>query len=143
MPGRTLDPDDAWTKSFIEISDLGRSKGKQVCLHTHFNHPNEITWVTKQAANHLYKHGVIVRNQSVLLKGVNDDVKTMCSLITSLASLNIRPVSLRCTVTLRRPRILHAAVHSTTCVVSLNLLVCGLADAKIVLRVPMRPYSRK
>lgn len=65
---------------------------KQVCLHTHINHVNEITWVTRQAANHLFKHGVIVRNQSVLLKGVNDTRKDLSALIETLASMNIQPV---------------------------------------------------
>lgn len=65
--------------------------GKQVALHTHFNHPNEITWITEAAARHLFKHGVIVRNQSVVLRGVNDDVATMSSLIRKLAELNIEP----------------------------------------------------
>ena len=65
---------------------------KQVCLHTHINHVNEITWVTREAANHLFKHGVIVRNQSVLLKGVNDTEEDLSNLIGTLASMNIQPV---------------------------------------------------
>jgi len=78
----------------IDLSNHGRHIGKQVCLHTHFNHPNEITWVTKKAALMLFKEGVIVRNQSVLLKGINDNVQTMCTLITELADANIQPVSI-------------------------------------------------
>lgn len=65
--------------------------GKQVAMHTHFNHPNEITWATERAAKFLFQRGVIVRNQSVLLKGVNDDVETMGSLIRRLADLNVQP----------------------------------------------------
>ena len=65
---------------------------KQVCLHTHINHVNEITWVTREAANRLFKHGVIVRNQSVLLNGVNDTKEDLSSLIETLASMNIQPV---------------------------------------------------
>jgi L-lysine 2,3-aminomutase len=67
--------------------------GKHVCIHTHFNHPNEITWVTKRAAKYLFKNNVIVRNQSVLLKGVNDNVETMGKLIRELADMNYQPVS--------------------------------------------------
>ena len=69
---------------------------KQVCLHTHINHVNEITWVTREAANHLFKHGVIVRNQSVLLKGVNDTEEDLSNLIGTLASMNIQPVRTFC-----------------------------------------------
>jgi lysine 2,3-aminomutase len=67
--------------------------GKQVCLHTHINHAREITWVTKRAANYLFEHGVIVRNQSVLLNGVNNTYEDLSELIKTLADINIQPVS--------------------------------------------------
>ncbi|KAL5118930.1 hypothetical protein ACEQ8H_003059 [Pleosporales sp. CAS-2024a] len=82
---------DPWTEALIMLSKQGRDLGKQVCLHTHINHPREITWVTKKAANYLFRHGVIVRNQSVLLKGVNNDKEIMSTLIKRLASINIQP----------------------------------------------------
>ena len=90
-PSRVHDDSDDWSQTLVDLSDRGRSMGKQVALHTHFNHPNEITWITEAAARHLFKHGVIVRNQSVVLRGVNDDVATMSSLIRKLAELNIEP----------------------------------------------------
>jgi lysine 2,3-aminomutase len=65
--------------------------GKQVCLHTHINHAKEITWITRLAANKLFKHGVIVRNQSVLLNGVNNTFEDMSNLIKTLANINIQP----------------------------------------------------
>jgi lysine 2,3-aminomutase len=92
-PMRTIDPDDEWTRRFIELSKLGRRLGKEVCLHTHFNHPDEVSWITKEAARYLYEHGVIVRNQTVLLKGVNDEVETMRTLINMLGEAHIKPVS--------------------------------------------------
>ncbi|KAF2689756.1 kama family protein [Lentithecium fluviatile CBS 122367] len=90
-PGRILDEKDGWAQALIALSKRGREMGKQVCLHTHFNHPNEITWITRMAANKLFKEGVIVRNQTVLLKGVNDDNETMGELIKELADINIQP----------------------------------------------------
>ena len=66
--------------------------GKSVALHTHFNHPNEITWVTVLAAQKLFGAAVMVRNQTVLLKGVNNDLDTMRELIRQLAEINIQPV---------------------------------------------------
>lgn len=89
------DETDAWTNTLIELSNKGRDMAKQVCLHTHINHVNEITWVTRQAANRLFKHGVIVRNQSVLLNGVNDTKEDLSNLVETLASMNIQPV---CTI---------------------------------------------
>jgi lysine 2,3-aminomutase len=91
-PSRIVDPTDAWTAALIEVSKLGRREGKAVALHTHFNHPNEITWISSLAAERLFKQGVTVRNQSVLLRGVNDDLKTMSALIRGLADINIQPV---------------------------------------------------
>jgi lysine 2,3-aminomutase len=91
-PGR-IQEGEPWTETLIDLSNQGRQLGKQVCLHTHINHAREITWVTKNAANYLFKHGVIVRNQSVLLNGVNNSYETMSELIKTLSSINIQPVS--------------------------------------------------
>ncbi|CAG8983413.1 hypothetical protein HYALB_00000581 [Hymenoscyphus albidus] len=90
-PSRLVDPDDRWAEALIQLSREGREIGKSVSLHTHFNHPNEITWVTEAAASRLFREGVQVRNQTVLLNGVNSDVKTMTQLIRRLAALNIQP----------------------------------------------------
>ena len=92
-PSRTLDPEDDWTDELIALVKRGRECGKQIALHTHFNHPNEFSWVSREAAQKLFASGVIVRNQSVLLKGVNDNVETMAALIRELADNNIQPVS--------------------------------------------------
>ncbi|KAF1978235.1 kama family protein [Bimuria novae-zelandiae CBS 107.79] len=90
-PCRILDNSDAWASTLVDLARQGRKIGKQVCWHTHFNHPNEITWITKKAALHLCQQGLVVRNQSVLLKGVNDDPETMGTLIKALADMNIEP----------------------------------------------------
>ncbi|KAK4551566.1 hypothetical protein LTR86_011097 [Recurvomyces mirabilis] len=90
-PVRILNRSDGWTNSFLSLSNQGRKLGKQVAMHTHFNHPNEITWITELAAQYLFEQGVIVRNQTVLLRGVNDNVATMSALIRKLAELNITP----------------------------------------------------
>ena len=91
-PNRILDGEDTWTKALIDLSDNARKIGKQIAIHTHFNHPNEITWVTYLAARKLWASGVVMRNQSVLLSGVNDDLATMTALIRLLADMNIHPV---------------------------------------------------
>lgn len=91
-PGRILDHADGWARALIDVSNKARALGKAIALHTHFNHPNEISWVTEAAAHKLFAAGVIVRNQTVLLRGVNDDTATMSSLIRKLADNNIVPV---------------------------------------------------
>lgn len=91
-PSRILDSSDPWTDELINLSNLGRKMGKPVAIHTHINHPAEISWITREAAQKLFQNGVIVRNQSVLLKGINDKVPTMSALIRELADCNITPV---------------------------------------------------
>jgi len=93
-PSRTLDSYDDWTNAFIEVVKFGRKMGKHVALHTHFNHANEITWVTREAMQVFINEGVTVRNQSVLLRGVNDTVQSMATLIRELADCGIMPVSI-------------------------------------------------
>lgn len=66
--------------------------GKQVYLHTHINHAREITWSTKAAMDHLFQNGLVVRNQSVLLKGVNDNPADMMDLLNKMSDININPV---------------------------------------------------
>lgn len=92
-PSRILSPEDPWTAGLIGLSKTARELGKSVALHTHFNHPREMTWVSRLAAQKLYGEGVTVRNQTVLLRGVNDDIETMKELVRTLADNNITPVS--------------------------------------------------
>ncbi|KAI0412809.1 L-lysine-aminomutase [Xylaria grammica] len=90
-PNRFLDNSDPWTETLIRVSDKARRAGKHFAIHTHFNHPDEISWITKKASRKLSQAGVTVRNQSVLLRGVNDNVATMSSLIQKLAQMIIQP----------------------------------------------------
>jgi lysine 2,3-aminomutase len=75
----------------------------EFALHTHFNHPNEISWITEKASLRLSQAAVMVRNQSVLLRGVNDNVETMSRLIKKLAQMSIYPVSSLDQHMLKRP----------------------------------------
>jgi lysine 2,3-aminomutase len=90
MPSKIL-TDTAWTDALTSIVDAGRKLGKDVMLHTHFNSPNEITWITEKAMLLLFERGIMVRNQSVLIRGVNDDRRTMQLLVKRLGYLNVHP----------------------------------------------------
>jgi lysine 2,3-aminomutase len=83
--------DHDWTNAVLELVARGRSMFKDVCLHTHFNHPNEVTPIVELAMRRLHEHGLFVRNQTVLLRGVNDDAATLCALIKRLGRVNIHP----------------------------------------------------
>ncbi len=88
MPMKVLTDDD-WFSALVEIVDRGRKMDKEVVLHTHFNHPKELTDITRRAMNRLFENGVTVRNQSVLLRGVNDDADTMRLLVKRMGWLNV------------------------------------------------------
>lgn len=83
--------DIEWTNKIIEISNYGRNLGKQVSIHTHFNHYKEITDITERACLYLFKNNIIIRNQTVLMRGINDDTYSMLLLIKRLNDINIFP----------------------------------------------------
>ncbi|MBE0503036.1 MAG: KamA family radical SAM protein [Desulfuromonadales bacterium] len=60
-------------------------------LNTHFNHPRELTEEAAQACGRLAAAGIPLGNQSVLLRGVNDDAETLRSLFRGLLRLRVRP----------------------------------------------------
>lgn len=62
-----------------------------VWFNTHFNHPKEITPEATAAVDRLLRRGIPVGNQTVLLKGINDDVATMRTLMTELLRMRVRP----------------------------------------------------
>ena len=63
----------------------------QCVLVTHVNHPNEIDQQVIDAMQKLRNAGVSLLNQSVLLKGINDDVAVLKALSEQLFSANIMP----------------------------------------------------
>ncbi len=76
-----------------ELLDIIReySAKKQIYVVTHFNHPNEFTEESKKAIKALQAAGAVLRNQTVLLKGVNDNSETMGRLLKLLTSWGIIP----------------------------------------------------
>ena len=64
---------------------------KQILIVTHFNHSHEITEQAKKAVRALMECGCVVRNQTVLLKGVNDDPDTLSTLLNQLVSIGVIP----------------------------------------------------
>ena len=90
MPMKLI-TDDEWLDALTRIVEEGRRRHKEVVLHTHFNHPNEITAITKRALDRVFERGIIVRNQSVLQRGVNDGVATMQLLVKRLGHCQVHP----------------------------------------------------
>ena len=81
LPQRLYDP---------ELIDLLASAEK-VYIQTHFNHPREVTPEAVRVCKSLLRAGMPINNHSVLLKGVNDDLGTMRSLLRGLLRAKVRP----------------------------------------------------
>jgi lysine 2,3-aminomutase len=60
-------------------------------INTHFNHPREITPASAAACARLADAGVPLGNQTVLLRGVNDDPTVMRRLMQLLLTIRVRP----------------------------------------------------
>lgn len=60
-------------------------------LSVHSNHPRELTTEVREALGRLADHGIPLGNQSVLLRGVNDDPNVMRSLMHKLLMCRVRP----------------------------------------------------
>ena len=60
-------------------------------INTHFNHPDEITETAAKACARLADAGIPLGNQTVLLRGVNDDPAVMKRLMQKLLTIRVKP----------------------------------------------------
>jgi len=60
-------------------------------VSVHTNHPRELTVEVRDALGRLADAGIPLGNQSVLLRGVNDDLETMRTLVHKLLRCRVRP----------------------------------------------------
>lgn len=60
-------------------------------LMTHFNHPRELTEESIGLCRKFIKSGIPVLNQTVLLKGVNDDAGILEKLFRQLIAMKVKP----------------------------------------------------
>ena len=60
-------------------------------INTHFNHPSEVTPQAARACALLANAGIPLGNQTVLMRGVNDDPLVMRSLMQRLLVIRVRP----------------------------------------------------
>ncbi|MHB1652863.1 MAG: glutamate 2,3-aminomutase [Desulfitobacteriaceae bacterium] len=67
------------------------AKYPPIYINTQFNHPKEVTTEAKQAIDRLISAGVVVGNQAVLLKGINEQPEVMKKLNQELLKIRVRP----------------------------------------------------
>jgi lysine 2,3-aminomutase len=118
-----------------------------IWLMTHFNHPKELTQSSIRACERLVDAGFPVMNQTVLLRGVNDDASTLERLFRGLVRARVRPYYLlqmdpvRGTGHLRTPLArgveLMAALQGRLTGIALPKLICDTPGGKG--KVPLSP----
>ncbi len=74
------------------LATLLRERGcGRVWVVTQVNHPREMTTAFARAIDTLVDQGIPVLNQSVLLRGVNDDVDVLAELFGGLLRMRVKP----------------------------------------------------
>lgn len=73
------------------LAERLRKSRLQAILVIHANHPQELSVELERGLNAWRREGVHLLNQSVLLKGVNDDAETLVALSERLFAMNVMP----------------------------------------------------
>lgn len=66
-------------------------KHQPVYVMTHFNHPRECTEAANAACSRLVENGIVVYNQSVLLRDINDSAEIIGELNRRLVAMRVTP----------------------------------------------------
>ena len=77
--------------TYNQINSSNPEESKYLAINVHFNHPDELVPEVIEACNRLTSRGITLRNQTVLLKGINDNIETMSHLFKLLIRNNIIP----------------------------------------------------
>jgi len=75
----------------LELFRAYSKKNRRIYLHTQFNHPREITEQATEAVHRVIKSGVVVNNQTVLLRDVNDTPEVLAELQRNLVRIGVNP----------------------------------------------------
>jgi lysine 2,3-aminomutase len=78
-------------KITAELVRALRASGKAVYVVLHANHARELTAPARAACARFIDAGIPMLNQSVLLRGINDDARTMEDLLRVLVECRIKP----------------------------------------------------
>ncbi|MCL2050923.1 MAG: GNAT family N-acetyltransferase [Lachnospiraceae bacterium] len=78
-------------KKYIFVCPNNPKLSKSVAFNVHFNHIDELTAESISAISNLVSRGILLRNQTVLLKGINNDIETIKELFTVLLRNRVIP----------------------------------------------------
>jgi len=114
-----------------------KASGKATYLAVHANHPREFSSAARAAVARLADAGVVLVSQSVLLRGVNDDVETLSALMKTFVENRIKPYYLH------HPDLAPGTGHfrlgieeGQKLVAALRGRISGLAQPTYVLDIP-------
>jgi lysine 2,3-aminomutase len=85
LPSRLSDPE------LLGLFKKYSQMDKRLYVVTQFNHPREITPQSVSAVSNLINAGILFSNQTVLLRGVNDNPETLATLMNRLVSIGVTP----------------------------------------------------
>jgi lysine 2,3-aminomutase len=68
-----------------------KPRGKTTYVALHANHPRELTDAARAAIARIVDAGIPMVSQSVLLRGVNDDVETLSALMRAFVEARVKP----------------------------------------------------
>ena len=74
-----------------DLIEALKASGKTTYLALHANHPRELTPEARAACGRLVDAGIVMLSQSVLLKGVNDDVEILAALMRAFVETRVKP----------------------------------------------------
>jgi lysine 2,3-aminomutase len=112
-------------------------KFQPLYLNTHFNHPRELTQQAADACARLVDAGIVLGNQTVLLRGVNDQPEIISALFRGLLKMRVRPYYLHHMDLTRGAGHFRTSVKSGLEIIhSLRGPVSGLASPHYVIDLP-------
>jgi lysine 2,3-aminomutase len=114
-----------------------KASGKTTYVVLHANHARELTPAARAACGRIIDAGVPMLAQSVLLKGVNDDVDTLGTLMRALVECRIKPYYLHHLD--RAPGTAHfrtSIAHGQGLMHALRTRFSGLCQPSYVIDVP-------
>lgn len=113
-----------------------------VWVNTQFNHPRELTPEAREACALLVDAGIPVGNQSVLLRGVNDDPSVMLELLRGLVRMRVRPYYLFQAQTVAGTAHLRTSIETGIRIMgTLRGFTSGIAVPRYVLDTPYGKVS--
>lgn len=108
-----------------------------IWINTHFNHPKELTREAGLACGRIVDAGIPLGNQSVLLKGVNDEIGIMRELCLKLVQMRVRPYYLyQCDIGIGSEHFRTKVQKGMEIISGLRQNISGLAVPNFVIDAP-------